>query len=51
MKAHTSETIEITEGEKIAVVISEQENNAVKNDNGIFVKDNTSDIQANATAI
>lgn len=51
IQAHLSDTIELQEGNKISVKISEAEGNAVQNNNGIFVKDNSSELQANKEAI
>lgn len=47
---HLSDTINLKD-EKLIVVISDQENNAVENRNGIYVKDNSDLIENNMEAI
>jgi uncharacterized protein YeeX (DUF496 family) len=51
MQSHTSSTIKIGENDALEVVISESEGNALKNKDGLFVKDNTQDIADNLKAI
>lgn len=50
LKNNLSDTIQL-EDDKLAVVISESEGNALQNKNGLFVKDNTQDIADNLKAI
>ena len=50
LKNNLSETIQL-EDDKLAVVISESEGNALQNKNGLFIKDNTQDIANNLKAI
>jgi hypothetical protein len=51
MQSHTSSTIKIGENDAVEVIISESEGNALKNKDGLFVKDNTQDIADNLKAI
>lgn len=50
IKKHLSETIELQD-ENLAVKISEDESNAIENKNGLYVKDNSSELSANTQAI
>ena len=50
MQSHMSETIQLKD-DKISVVISDNANNAVLNNNGLFVKDVSDDISKNTEAI
>lgn len=50
IKKHLSETIELQD-ENLAVKISEDESNAIENKNGLYVKDNSSELLANTQAI
>lgn len=51
MQSHVSSTIKIGENDALEVVISESEGNAIKDNNGLFVKDNSQEIANNAQAI
>ena len=51
MQSHVSSTIKIGENDVVEVIISESEGNALKNKDGLFVKDNTQDIANNLKAI
>lgn len=51
MQSHTSSTIKIGENDALEVVISESEGNAIKDNNGLFVKDNSQEIANNLKAI
>ena len=50
IQTHLSDTI-IFENDKLAVIISDAADNALTNNNGLYVKDNSSSITANAQAI
>lgn len=51
MQSHTSSTIKIGENDVVEVIISESEGNAIKDNNGLFVKDNSQEIADNLKAI
>ena len=51
MQSHVSSTIKLGENDALEVVISESEGNAIKDNDGLFVKDNSQEIADNAQAI
>lgn len=51
MQEHSSDTITVNEEEKVIVVISENEGNAIINNGGLYVKDNSQELSSNTTAI
>lgn len=51
MQSHVSSTIKIGENDALEVIISESEGNAIKDNSGLFVKDNSQEIANNAQAI
>lgn len=51
IKAHLSDTIELQEGDKLAVKISATEGNAVQNKDGLYVIDNSTEIKSHTKDI
>ena len=51
INGHLSDTITLSEDDNLEVIISNADKNALQNDNGLYVKDNSAEIEANAKSI